>query len=206
MADNKSGFKRRFPKVGKCCCCFEPKISVFVCTIIFIILLGLEVFFSGISLSIIGEYIFTSTNIISKVFMILDICLLISLILLLVGIEKRNTTYMNQFKIVLFIYLVCDLLGFAYNIYLYNTDEYIEESIKTMKETYKNFNTPVFKDMPDDFYRRSVKRSTNYYIVEAIIIFALIVYYYLSTCSYIEDVEENLNDENDARKLENSEY
>ena len=37
MADNKSGFKRRFPKVGKCCCCFEPKISVFVCTIIFIV-------------------------------------------------------------------------------------------------------------------------------------------------------------------------
>jgi len=79
-------------------------------------LLGLEVFFSGISLSIIGEYIFTSTNIISKVFMILDICLLISLILLLVGIEKVNK-FSSQLKnkyiyvyIYIYLYIILNLI------------------------------------------------------------------------------------------------
>ncbi|KAG4104263.1 hypothetical protein H8356DRAFT_1371320 [Neocallimastix lanati (nom. inval.)] len=206
MANTKSGFKRRFPRVGKCCCCCEPKVSVLVCTIIFIIWLGLGIFISGISLGIIGEYKSTTVNIMSKVSTVIDICGLISLILLLIGIEKRNTTFLNQFKIVFLIYVISQLFGYTYRIYLYNTDEFIEESIKTMKETYNKYTTSILFDMPDEYFRSTLKRSINYYIVEAIIIFALIVYYYLSTCSYIEDVEESLNEENDTRKLENNEY
>jgi len=85
---------------------------------------------------------------------------------------------LNQFKIVFLIYVISQLFGYTYRIYLYNTDEFIEESIKTMKETYNKYTTSILFDMPDEYFRSTLKRSINYYIVEAIIIFALIVNIY----------------------------
>ncbi|KAG4104267.1 hypothetical protein H8356DRAFT_1029523 [Neocallimastix lanati (nom. inval.)] len=206
MANTKSDFKRRFPKVGKCCCCCEPKVSVIVCTIIFIIWLGLGAFYAGISFNIVDKYNTSTTSIISKVLIVINICVLISLILLLVGIIKRNITFMNQFKFVFIIFIISQLFNYAYSIYLFNDDEYIGNAIKTLKKTYKQNNLQGFYEIPDEIYRRSLKSSMYYYIVEYLIILALIVYYYLSTCSYIEDVEEIANEENDTRKLENNEY
>ncbi|KAL6600814.1 hypothetical protein U3516DRAFT_669754 [Neocallimastix sp. 'constans'] len=101
MANTKSGFKRRFPRVGKCCCCCEPKVSVIVCTIIFIIWLGLGVFYAEISFNIVDKYNTTTTSIISKVFIVLNICVLILLILLHIGIINVNK-FNTQLKINIF--------------------------------------------------------------------------------------------------------
>jgi glucan phosphoethanolaminetransferase (alkaline phosphatase superfamily) len=206
MASTKTDFKRRFPKVGRCCCCCAPKVSVYVCTIILIVFYVIGIFFSGLSLNKFGTYTSSVTNILSKVELVVPICVTISLILLLIGIEKRNKVFMNQFKIVFFIYLIYSLFSFIYGIYLFNNDEYVKESIKTLKNTYKEANMPNLSELPDEFYQNSIKNSMKFYIVEVIVIYALFVYYYLSTCSYIEDIEEGANDENDIRNLENNEY
>ncbi|KAG4104266.1 hypothetical protein H8356DRAFT_1303972 [Neocallimastix lanati (nom. inval.)] len=211
MANTKSDFKRRFPRVGKCCCCCccEPKVSVIVCTIIFIIWYGFGVLFAGIVFNAIDKYNTTSDSIISKGFILLNACALISTILLLIGIIKRNITFMKQFKIVYLIYIICQIFNLVYNIYLYNDDEYIENTIKIMKENNKKNNSQIMKEnniqnnsqkiyeIPDELYRRAIENSMNNFII---------VYYYLSTCSYIEDIEEIANKESYSRQLENNEY
>jgi len=82
---------------------------------------------------------------------------------------------MNQFKFVFIIFIISQLFNYAYSIYLFNDDEYIGNAIKTLKKTYKQNNLQGFYEIPDEIYRRSLKSSMYYYIVEYLIILALIV-------------------------------
>ncbi|KAL6600281.1 hypothetical protein U3516DRAFT_844804 [Neocallimastix sp. 'constans'] len=198
MADTKSGYKRRFPRIGRCCCCFSPEMSVTVSSIILIVLLILCIIYS-ISFNI---GMMDTTSIIIDYTVI--VCVIISLIVLVIGVKKSKSSFMKQFRIVFLLDLVYEIYGIITYFIKVNSDEFIQETLKIMKDSYKTMN--MENQLSEEMLINNIKRSFRVAMIEYIIISIIMIYYYLSTCSYIEDVKEKQFEEKDIRNLENNEY
>jgi ABC-type multidrug transport system permease subunit len=115
---------------------------------------------------------------------------------------------MDQFKIVFLIYLIIQISSYIYTIYLVNKEEYFKNSTKVYKETYGKNNSYLsqqVEEKPDEFFEYSIKQTIYFNVIGNVIISAILIFYYLSTCSHIEDIEELIYKEKNARILENNE-
>lgn len=210
MGANNNGFKRRFPKMGKCicCCCCNPEESVKTGTIILLILtaLGLVLEF-GLFPSYKQSYDSMYYSINNYVGIAFSIILVISLFLLYLGIKKVNNLYLNQFKIVFLVYLVYEIISFFIALKIYYSEDYIETQVQILKEQNEQFQE-YFNGytyvQDEDKLRQQVKQTTASTIFSLIITFGVMVYYYLTTCSFIEDLQEEAYEEDDIRVLESN--
>ncbi|KAG4104277.1 hypothetical protein H8356DRAFT_1419716 [Neocallimastix lanati (nom. inval.)] len=163
-----------------CCCCLPLKPAVKLCTwmmIIFLIIsLIFNIIFFGISFGSILSYI-------------VYIIVIISLITLLIGISKVNLPFMNQFKIVFLLFLV-----FQTVMMIWDLKKKFEDRI-----VYSNVNGKQYKHTIPSEYGTFKKILL---IILAIVDFLIMLYYYIATCSYIEEVEENVEDIEKSRRLE----
>jgi len=206
-------FKRRYPKLGKCvfCCCCTPKSSVMACTILLLIfeVYGiLSYFLNNVNIDVrtfgtIYEITFYTTK-------VLSVAAIISYILLLFGVAKVKFAFLNQFKIFYVFYLIYGIYSIVIAFFLYSNDAYINKTVEVTKQQYTKLLTPYrngLVDLPSDEELRSTVKSMGMRTMSLTsIVFLLYVYYYLTTCSYIEDLEEEDAKTNEVRNLEDNNY
>jgi len=128
--------------------------------------------------------------------LLVSILAAISVIVMMIGVNKVKLSYMRQFK---FSYLIYLLLMLAASIYIgiqaYN-ESYINDAFKEFRKDSSN------EKKTDDEVRRAIKFSA---LMMAIFIFAFFLvsaYYFLCTCSFIEDIEECIGEEYKVRDFE----
>lgn len=201
MTINKNHFKRRFPKMGKCvcCCCCDPEMSVKIGAFIIFVYLGISgIFDYGYSSKY--EYINSFYNDIvlyTGITVIIITC--ISLFLLINGINKVKNLYLNQFKYVFIIFLLYFIFMGVNKSIVFFDEKYIEFKMKQLK---------IFNKSNVSYSNNQIRNEIiiiNYVtLIIYAFIFIVMVYYYLTTCSFIEDLQEETMIEDDYRDIENN--
>jgi len=163
-----------------CCCCLPLKPAVKLCTwmmIIFLILtLIFNLIFYGFSFAMIISYI-------------IYIIVIISLILLLIGIHKVKMSFMKQFKLVFLLFLIYQTI-----MMIWDLKRKFEDRIVYSTDNNKQYKHTI----PSEY--STLKKILL--IILAIINFCIMFYYYIATCSFIEEVEEDVEDIENNRRLE----
>ncbi|ORX84931.1 hypothetical protein BCR32DRAFT_265970 [Anaeromyces robustus] len=178
--------KRHFPKLGRCCYCLSDKASVIVSTLLVLVWLVL----SNIYLSKVDVY--------GILEIIAAVITAISLILLLIGVNKVNLTFLRQFKYVFLIYIVALFLIVILYLTRLFSDSFRQKGVAELKKK-PNYSNKSNKGVEHIFtYTWILSTSIR------IIILILIIFYYFVTCSYIEDVEQRVGEEYSIRDFENS--
>jgi len=209
MTKNSENYKRNYPKFGPCCFCCSKRTSALTSTAILLIL---EVVGTIYDLASSQYSTLISYNTIVKVLTYItlgfSIIIAISYILLLFGFSNRKSFCLNQFKIIYLIYLIYCIGNSIYQIILFYDNKYVEYYVKTIleeqKESFKTFEINEYSFMSENEIRRSFETGRVYGIFAAIVSFIILIIYYLATCSYIEDLEEEAFEEKQSRNLENN--
>jgi len=214
MASEKNAgtFKRRYPKVGKCCCCCGSKESVMICTVIALLFEVYGILTSLINSSEEKEIMNTFNTffkIIAYVSKVVSAAAIISYILLLFGISKVKFPFLTQFKIFYIFYLIYYIFSIIITGVLMFDDEYVNKIVEyTKKKTQEIYSTSYMNQsqVSDSQLRDTVKSTASLTILFSCFIFLLYLYYYLSTCTFIEDLEEKAIEEDETRNLEDNNY
>ncbi|ORX56635.1 hypothetical protein BCR36DRAFT_409827 [Piromyces finnis] len=188
--------RRIYPKIGQCCCCccLSPESSFSMCNALMIIyLLG-----SPIVMYILEFNIKNIFNISLLVCFSISVIAAVSIIMLTIGASKVNLSHMNQFKIVFLIYILLILASSIVTFCQSFNETYLENGLIEYRKE-KNYN-----HMKDNEVKDYIKK--NSLIMSGIIfgLFLVLAYYYLCTCSYIEDIESNIKEEFNIRKMESN--
>ncbi|ORX64657.1 hypothetical protein BCR32DRAFT_297989 [Anaeromyces robustus] len=207
MAYNKKEFKRYYPRVGKClcCCCLSPERSAEVTTFIVLIIMGLGALFEyGIIPYNENNYI-NSEIAYNNIIRIIDIIPCISLLLLIIGIYSVNRILLNQFKIIFLLFLIYEAVSIVYILKLYFSDKYMNEQFELFKSQYE-FNGVNLEGMTytDEEIKSKVIDSIYSSVTIITVTYLLLIYYYLTTCNFIEDLEEDDVINKNFRALENN--
>jgi len=144
----------------------------------------------------------------SYVTMAVSVAALISYFLLLIGINKVNFAFLNQFKIFYIFFLIYDIYSAVVNGFLLSNDKYIDKMVELTKYQYIDIVYAEDVDMvnEEEKVKDLIKSSGRTSLFFSFVFFILILYYYLTTCSYIEDIEEKEIEDNEARNLEENNY
>jgi len=208
MTTKKTEYKRHYPRIGQCvcCCCCTPDTSVKIATAILLIANALTILVSIKNYPILDQLSFDETvKIFNYVSLVMSIIVCISYILLLVGIDRINFFCLNQFKFVYLIYLLFCLASSIYTYTLIYNEDYRKQQIEIIKEEYSNSDLLKSYEFTTDELSDSIRRSATSTLAGCIVGILILAYYYLTTCSYIEDLEEKAVAENDVRDVENNE-
>eukprot|EP00833_Pecoramyces_ruminatium_P018880 jgi/Orpsp1_1/1192912/evm.model.d7180000096875.1 len=185
VADNKSKTttKRHFPKIKKCICCFcmLPDTSFKVCTSIVMLYYLISLVFN------VMLYGFDKSSTYSEIIMG---CIL-------------KSFYMIQFIIFFAIYLIYvlfNLIAIVLSCIRFNKDSEYHKTMINDIESQSDYN---------DIIKQYNGKSENYInynfkiaIITSIIELIIMLYYYLVNCSYIEEMIEFVDHEDEFRQAE----
>ncbi|ORX65300.1 hypothetical protein BCR32DRAFT_297771 [Anaeromyces robustus] len=189
MTFNKNDYKRHFPRIGKCflCCCCDSEMAVNAGAVLLLVYIGIMLVFNYGYLPINENTNNLFINIMNYVDEAVNIIACISLLLLLIGIKKVKNLFMNQFKIVFLLYWICEIVLYSIVIKFYFSEEYINSQIEIKKQQYKNEN---FNTYDNNKIKTHVMKTTYISLFILFVLYMLMLYYYLTTCSFIEDLQE----------------
>ncbi|ORX84932.1 hypothetical protein BCR32DRAFT_265971 [Anaeromyces robustus] len=182
MPSNEEKRSGCFPRLNSywCCCCIPLRPGVKLSTWMIII---------SIIVSMIYNMIKNGFDFGLVVIYIIYFIVLISLILLLIGIHKVNLPFMKQFKVVFFLFLVFQVVLMIIDLHRRFSD----------KKFYTTINGKQYEHIEPNTLGWFKKLLL---ICLAIINFLILLYYYVATCSYIEEVEDDVKDYVNNRRLE----
>jgi len=192
----------RHPVFDKCICCYRLSKSkaVKVNTYLFIIYFIISSGFLLLQFD-------TSTESIVELFCAL--IAIVSLILLLIGIYKLNKSFLKQYKIVyiiiIIIGLIVEIIGFINSFKEFKNPEY-EAKIQAEYD-----DVDYYKTHPELLEKVSVKDTVSFnkklLTVTAIFIIVLNtlnIYYYITTYVYINELNEEIMEMDETKKLESA--
>ncbi|ORX77669.1 hypothetical protein BCR32DRAFT_295491 [Anaeromyces robustus] len=200
----KNETQRFFPKFGPClgCFSFSSHTSFIISTLLIIILTTLE-------LLLCLYYIIYDHNYYYIYIAIAVFIAVISNILLLIGVKKKNRILIRQFMIVYFLYIAVATLGtirLIGRMYLYNNnDEFHKNQNEEFKLSAKENSNSHYKDYTDEEIKSYYQNQYFIRILLSVLLLIIVVYYYMINCSYIETIEEDIKKEN-IQKFEEAIY
>ncbi|KAG4104275.1 hypothetical protein H8356DRAFT_1029533 [Neocallimastix lanati (nom. inval.)] len=118
------------------------------------------------------------------------LCFLFSHILSVIGALKSNISYLIQYDIVFFLLVLFELFNFVRYLIYIKSNEYIENSLKTLKDT--NNLSNIESKYLDKFLIQSLNLPLMITVVEFAIILFLMVNSYLISCNDDEKLIEDI--------------
>eukprot|EP00833_Pecoramyces_ruminatium_P014805 jgi/Orpsp1_1/1188837/evm.model.d7180000067593.1 len=183
---------RHFPKINTClcCCCMDFDTAIKVCTYTMIVINALCLLYSAASLITIVLY----GGVIA------------SLIFFLIGINKKNVTYIKQFIYVYLAKIILTLIGLVLLIVaLFFYKDYADKVFGATQ-------VQVNSDMDQQFQANAENMKAaatiavgvliGIYVIETL----LDIYYYVCAGSYAEDIIEEIENVESTKGLENNAY